>query len=376
MKRCIAMVCVFLFVTCFGMRSVAFADMTALGDLPDVKAYLVMESATGSIIAEENAEELLPAAGLVKLMSWLLILENIDGAAQVQVTSEAAGASGTRVFLDAGTSYPADVLLKASIMCSANDATIALAQAMFGSEEGMVSEMNARAQELGVDAIFVDSTGLSDDNKMSARAVAAICEQLGEHSEFFKYSSLYLETFVHESGRETEMVNPNRLVRNDGVDGMATGSSDFAGYNAAVSMKSGTARFVCVVMGATNSDARFTAATAGLNYASGAYSSKNIARAGEKVTKLVIEGSDEGSVDVLAAQDLDVLIKTGERVDTNIELAEPTLPIAQGDVVGTLTVTLPDGSSVSLDLVAGADIKEKTYGYCLQLILGDWLKKT
>ncbi len=345
-----------------------------MGEIPPVQAFLITEASTGNIIAEQNKDQMLKSAGLTKLMSWLLILETVDLNSEITVSAEAASMSGTRVFLDAGAKYTADVLLKASIMCSANDATVALAEAAFGSESATVAAMNERATNMGIDAKFVDSTGQSDDNIMSAQAIATVASELAKHSEFFKYSKLYLETFTHESGRTTEMVNPNKLVRNDDVDGMATGSSTAAGYGAAISSKSGSSRFICVVLGATNSEARFTAATAGINYAQSAFSSKNIANAGEKVTTLEVPGSNEGDVDALATENLDVLIKKGEKVDTQIILDEqPALPIIEGQIIGKIVATLPDGSTREVTLAAAHDVAEKSYSYCLKRVLEDWL---
>ncbi len=365
----IAIMCVLLCI------STAYAQPADIGEIGSAKAFLVIEGSTGEVISQQNSNEMLGCAGLTKLMSWLLIMEKIDSASDVSVSETAASQGGTRVFLDSGTKYPADQLLKASIMCSANDATVALAESLFGSEDALVSAMNERAEQMGIDAVFVDSTGLSDENMMSASAIAQICAQLAAHNEFFTYSKLYLETFTHESGRETEMVNPNRLVRTEEIDGMATGSSVAAGYGVAASMKSGSGRFFCVVLGASTSDDRFNAATLGLNYASSAYVSKNIAREGEKISSIEIPGSNEGKIDALAAQDFDVLVKKGEDVETKIELFEPILPILEGQEIGTLTAILPGGDTAQIPLLAGSDAVEKSYGYCLELILKDWLRR-
>ncbi len=366
----IAILCVSLCI------STAFAQATDVGEIPSVKAFLVIEGSTGEVVSEQNKDEMLMCAGLGKLMSWLLILEKADEVSQVTVSEAAASQGGTRVFLDSGTTYPTQELLKASIMCSANDATVALAEALFGSEAAPVSAMNERAAQMEIDAVFADSTGLSDENMMSASAIADVARELANHPEFFAYSKLYLETFTHESGRETEMVNPNRLVRTDNIDGMATGSSTSAGYGVAASMKSGSGRFFCIVLDAKSSEDRFSAATTGLNYATGAYVSKNIARKDEKITKLEVPGSNEGSIGAIAAQDLDVLIKKGEQVETKIELFETILPIKQGQEIGTLTAILPNGNTAQISLIAESDIEEKSYGYCIRKILGDWLRRS
>ena len=227
----------------------------------DAKAYALIEANTGTVIASAGGEEQMPAAGLTKLMSCLLIYEAIDNKTvsvqdSVRISKEAAAQGGTQVFLDAGAEYTIEELLKPMVMSSANDATVALAESVAGSEAAFVQLMNQRASQMELGASFADCTGLSEASTMSALDAARVAAELSKHSAFFKYSSLWLESFTHKSGRETEMSNANRLVR-EGCDGMMTGSVGVESYHVAASLASGNARYICVVMGDKSSSDRF-----------------------------------------------------------------------------------------------------------------------
>ena len=146
----------------------------------DAKAYALIEANTGTVIASAGGEEQMPAAGLTKLMSCLLIYEAIDNKTvsvqdSVRISKEAAAQGGTQVFLDAGAEYTIEELLKPMVMSSANDATVALAESVAGSEAAFVQLMNQRASQMELGASFADCTGLSEASTMSALDAARVC---------------------------------------------------------------------------------------------------------------------------------------------------------------------------------------------------------
>ena len=345
------------------------------------KSYALIEANTNTLISTSGGDEQIPSMGLTKLMSFLIIYEALDSKSvnaqdTVRISRDAASQGGTQVFLDEGAEYTVEELLKPAVMSSANDATYALAEHVAGSEAAFVQKMNDRAAEMELASRFVDCTGISDGSTMSAADAAQIAAELSKHSSFFKYSVLWLETFTHKSGRETEMSNANRLVR-EGCDGMLTGSSSAAGYHVAASLASGSARYICVVMGDTSTSNRFAFAKAGVNYGASTFVVKELARAGSKVTSAKVNGGDVKETELVAAEDLTLLLKKGEDagMQKTVELASDELsaPVAAGDTVGQLKITLSGGQEFSVPLTVGKDIQKRSIGVSLGRICSAWL---
>ena len=332
------------------------------------KAYALIEANTRQIIASENGEEKFHAAGLTKLMSYLLFFEALaDGKVRsedsVRVSQEAAKKGGTSVFLDSGTSYSFETLLKPAIMCNANDAVTALAEHVAGSEAAFVELMNARSKELGLSCTFADCTGISSESLVSANDLAVIAAELSKYSGFFKYSTIWLDTFTHESGRETEMSNSNVLIKNDLYDGMSTGSTPSSGYSAAISAKSGGGRFIAIVIGDKDTSSRFKLAEELIGYAIATFGVKQIAQQGGKVKTLPVANGDVEEVGVYAKEDLSILYKKGEEgsISTNIQVDELTAPLQKGQIVGKIVITAPEGE-ISVALAVDQDVKEQSFG--------------
>ena len=300
------------------------------------KAYALIEANTKQIIASERADEKFHAAGLTKLMSYLLFYEALaDGKVKsedsVRVSQEAAKKGGTSVFLDSGASYSFETLLKPAVMCNANDAVTALAEHVGGNEAAFVTMMNERAKELGLSSTFADCTGISPESQTSANDLAVIASELSKYSGFYKYSCIWLETFTHESGRQTEMSNANVLIKNDLYDGMATGSTPSSGYSAAISAKSGGGRFIAIVIGDKDTSSRFKLAEDLIGYAIASFGVKQIAQQGGKVKTLPIANGNIKEVGVYAKEDLSILYKKGEEgsISTNVQVDDLAAPAAK-----------------------------------------------
>lgn len=380
LKRIVScLIAAVLFIFCLPM--LAWAEETAENETESTaKAYILMEANTRQEIQGQNEESQLPVAGLTKVMSYLLFFEalekgTIKNTDMVPVSKEAASKGGTRVFLDSGAQYSVETLLKPAIMCSANDAVCALAEKIAGTEAAFTDMMNTRAKELGLGCTFADATGLSPDSTMSARDLGIIASELSQYSGFFKYSSLWLDTFTHESGRTTEVANSNKLVKVQGFDGMATGSTAQSGYSLVATLKNGSARFICVVIGDQKTDSRFTFAKNSINYAAATYTVKQIAKAGGKVKTVPLAGGGNTAVDLFAKEDLSILLKKGEEagLEKKVEVNEILPPIAKGTVVGRIIVKTADGAEYSVALAPNADIEELTFSSCLHKILQKWL---
>ncbi len=285
---------------------------------------------------------------------------------------------GTQVFLDTNTTHTVEELLKAVVVCSANDAAVALAEKTAGSEEAFVEMMNKKAQVMGLGATFVNATGLGDSQKMSARDIAAVCSELAQYSLFFEWSGIFMDTYIHPDGRETEMVNQNRLVRfYEGSDGFSTGSSAEAGYCLAAGVKRSDGRFVYVSLGMNNSTARFDDAKAALDYAFAGFTAKTVVREGQQLGKnLGVTGGTMPFINIYASKDFSLLIEKGRESALEKELVlleQISAPVKKGDVVGFLRITI-DGEEVGrVDAVTGQDVEVLDFGNAFSRILTWWL---
>lgn len=376
MKRILVIAIAIVLV--FAFTITAYAE----GFTAQAKGYILID-ASGNVLAEENADEQLPCASVAKVMSILLFLEaeqsgRLSLQDNVTISEHAASMGGTQVFLDVNTTHTVEDLLKSVVVCSANDAAVALAEKTAGSEDAFVEMMNKKAGVLGIKATFVNATGLGDEQKISARDAATVCQQLVKHDLFYQWSGIWMENYVHPDGRETEMVNQNRLVRfYEGCDGIATGSSGKAGYCIAATVKRSGGRFIYVALGAPNSSTRFDEAKAAFDYAFAGFTAKTIVTEGQKLgSDLAIIGGTAPFIDVYAAQGFSTLIEKGKEATLEKELVlleNITAPIEEGQVVGYLRILL-DGTEIGrVDAVAKQSVAERNFGNAFKRILMWWL---
>ncbi len=372
---------------------IALATMLALalptaafaqGITPNAKAFVLMDANSGTVLEESNADEQLPCASVVKTMTMLLIFNAVDSGRlsltdTVTISEHAASMGGTQVFLDTNTMHTVENLIKAMAICSANDATVALAEKLAGSEQAFVEMMNKQAQAMGLGAKFVNATGLNADGQtMSARDIASISKELVKFNELLALSAIWMENYGHPDGRETEMVNANRLVRYyDGGDGLCTGSSDSAGYCIAATAERASGRFIYVALGAPGSDARFEDAKVALDYAFAGFSPTSVVREGQQLGQnYPIAGGTKATVDVYAGGEFFALLEKGSEGQIEKELVmlkEVKAPVTKGQKIGYLRILVNGEEIGRVDAVAGEDVPEASFGNSLHSILIWWL---
>jgi D-alanyl-D-alanine carboxypeptidase (penicillin-binding protein 5/6) len=348
------------------------------------KSYIMIDAGSGKVLKENNADEQRPCASVIKTMSLLMILEALDTGRislsdTVTVSEHAASMGGTQVFLDVNTSHTVENLLKAVVICSANDAAVALAEKVGGSETDFADMMNKKAQTMGLGAHFVNATGLDAEGQtMSARDVAMVCRELVKYDTFYTWSGIWMDYYIHPDNRETEMVNANRMVRYyDGCDGICTGSSGEAGYCLAATVKRSGGRFIYVSLGSPDSATRFEEATNAFDYAFAGYTAKTIVREGQQLAKnLQVAGGTKALVNVYAAEEYSALIEKGmeDKIEKELVLLEEvTAPLTAGDTVGYLRILL-DGEEIGrVDAVVKQDVGELNYASALKKLLMWWL---
>ena len=194
----------------------------------ECKSALLMEASSGQIIFETNADEKRPVASVVKIMTILMCLEAVDSGRvslddRVTISKNASGMGGSQVLLDTGEVQTLDILLKSTVVGSANDAAVAIAEHLYGSQELFVKQMNARAQALGMkDTVFVNCTGLpAQGQHTTARDVARMAAALFGHELYYKYAGIWMDKVDHGDGRVTDLTNTNRLIASPPPPGAA-----------------------------------------------------------------------------------------------------------------------------------------------------------
>ncbi len=351
------------------------------------KSALLMDYDTGTILYEKNPHEKLPIASITKIMTTLLALEAIEDGRislddEVVVSEYAASMGGSQVFLAAGEKLPVSALLKAIIVASANDASVALAEKISGTVETFVSKMNEKAKELGMEnTYFSDCTGLSDEgNYSTAYDVSIMSRELLKYPLFFQWSTIWLD-HLEESENNTMLTNTNRLVRfYEGCDGIKTGSTSKAKSCLAATAKRGNLRLISIVLAAPTSKVRFDEAAKLMDYGFANYEAVPLIKKDSVVEKnITVTGGKEKEIAGLAADDFSLLQKKGEpseyQMDTIIE--QPIkAPIKAGQKIGYICIKQGSKDVGTVDILADRDVdKAGIYDYFKQIIQ-DWVSAT
>lgn len=368
---------------CLAIVASVLVPITACADSNIVtkSREAILMSENGQILYEYNATEKRPIASMTKVMTLLRIYDAIGSGKialsdDVIVSSRAASMGGSQVFLDANASYKLEALVKSIIICSANDSCVALAEYIDGSVENFVSNMNAKAKELGLVATnFENCTGLPAVSQYScAKDVAVMFSKLITNPHYFECAKVWMEDFVHPSGRVTGMTNTNKLVRfYDGCDGGKTGYTSEAQHCLTATAKRGDTRVIAVVVGAPDSKTRFKEVSEMFNYAFANYESKVYVNKGANVGELSVNGGKQNTVTVEADDNLVAFGKKGaENYTVEYELS-PSIkaPATKGDKVGEAKLVDANGKVVKrIDVVASFDVAAKTYWDYVTDLLG------
>lgn len=336
----------------------------------NAKSAILVETSTGNILYEKNKDEKLSVASLTKMMAQLLILEevekgNLNWDEKITASSNAAGYGGTQIYLEPGEVMTARELMKGISMASANDATVALAERIAGTEAKFVEMMNNKAKELGLkNTNFVNPTGLDEDNHYSSSYdLAKIAIELMKHEEIFKFSSLYEDYLRQNTQNKFWLVNTNKLVRlYEGCDGLKTGFTDNAGYTMAVTAKRNNMRLLAIVLGESISKIRNQETQELLDYGFSLYKVDVIRKKGEVLDHIKLKKANINKVDVVLENDVTVLSKKSDKQKAykeKIKLNDIKLPLKRNSKVGVLELYDDNKMISNYDLIIVKDIKKK-----------------
>lgn len=329
----------------------------------EAKSAILIEQTTGKVLYEENADEQMPPASITKIMSLLLIVEEIEAGnlaldSIIQCTEHAASMGGSQIWLEPNEEMTVDDLLKAVAIGSANDATCALAEAIAGSEEGFVARMNEKAAELGmVNTHFENCSGLDADGHVStARDIAIMSKELLNHELIHKYTNVWMDTLRNG---ETQLVNTNKLVRfYEGATGLKTGTTSKAGCCLSASAQRNGLNLIAVVMGSDNSDKRFRSARKLLDMGFANYEFAQI-ELNLPNENLPVTGGTEKNVAITSDQFKSFLLPKGSKDKVTVEYNLPenvSAPVSEGDVVGRICIKLNGEDLGEAEITATQDI--------------------
>lgn len=333
------------------------------------KSYILMEADSGYIINKKNEHQNLHPASITKLMTLLLTLEAIEKGKiaktdRVTASELAMSMGGTEIWLEPGEQMTVDELLMAAAVGSANDACVALAEHISGSETAFVKLMNSKAKELGMkDTVYKNSNGLPQEgHHTSAYDIALLAKHmLNKHPDILHYTSTR-EHHLRE-GR-TWLVNTNHLLGNyQGLDGLKTGWTEDAGFCLAATAKRNSLRLLAVVLGADTPASRTKDVTSLLNYGFANYKVEKIVSAGEKVVDMAVRRGVKGKIALLAKDNLKAVLPAGEDNKLHKEVFLPEkleAPLVQGQEVGELRVKNSSGEIVGRIPVITGEVVEKS----------------
>ena len=347
------------------------------------RSGILMDYASGEILFAKNAETHLPVASMVKMMTILIALEEYDANnvtldTMISTTENASGMGGSQVFIDPYVEYSFEDLLKSVIMASANDASVALAEYFNGNEKSFVNRMNKRAKELGMtNTNYVNSTGLPAPEQYScAKDSAILMREILKHDLYHNYSSIWMDTLTHPSGRETELVNTNKLIRYfEGCDGGKTGSTNEAGCCLTASAKRNDMRLISVIIGAENSKTRFNESSLLLSYGFANFENKLLVDISAPLKKVKVNKGKLDEVDVYGEKNFSVIVKKGDNAtyETNMEIPDAVkAPLENGDVVGKVVITKEGSVIKEVNVIVKEGIKHSSYLDNFNKIVENW----
>jgi len=343
------------------------------------KAALLMDASTGHVLIQYNEHERLYPASVTKVMTLLMVAEALESGKialdeEIAASGAAASKGGSQVWLKEGEAMTVEELLKAVAIYSANDASVALAEAVAGSEEGFVKMMNDRAAELGMkNTAFYNCTGLDDtdlEHLTTAYDIALMSRELLKHESITVYSTIWMDSL---RGGETELVNTNRLVRfYEGATGLKTGTTSKAGCCIAASAKRGETHLIAVVLGSGNSNDRFETAKRMLNWGFANYSTVMPRVDPALITPVrVLQGAEQW-IQPVPPDAMPILVPKGceGELQQSVELAtDVQAPVEAGQALGRVLIMLEDEILGEYPLISPVSVPAATFIMTLRRLI-------
>lgn len=344
-------------------------------------AAILMEAQTGKVLYEKNSHEKRPCASITKVMTLLLVMEALDSGKisltdTVSASAHASSMGGSDIWLKEGETMTVDDMLKATVVASANDAAVALAEFVAGSEDEFLRQMNEKAQQLGMaDTTFLNCNGLDEDGHLtSANDVAVMSRELMKHKKIFDYTMIWID---YVRGGQTQLVNTNKLIKTyTGITGLKTGTTGKAGSCISATAERDGVQLIAVVLGAANTKDRFASAATLLDYgfANWAVAAPEVPQ--DALAPVPVLNGMVDEVEATVTADGVLLVPKGreKEIQYQVSMGENlTAPVEEGQVLGKITCTLGDETLKEYNILAKTSVPEITFSAVFQLLFRNFV---
>ncbi len=343
---------------------------------------VLMDALSGEVLFGKNPHEIRACASVTKVMTLDLVMEALDSGRikwtdQVTASEHAASMGGSDIWLEPGETMTVDEMVKATVVASANDAAVALAEFVCGSEDEFVARMNEKAKQLGMkETVFKNCNGLDEDGHVtSAYDVALMSRDLLRHRSILKYTGIWMDEL---RGGKTQLVNTNKLLKSyKGITGLKTGTTSRAGSCITATAKRGELELVAVVLGSPSGKQRFSDAAKLLDYGFANYSVYTPEVPQDAFTEIPVTGGIAGSLRTRAETDEKFLVKKGSEKDMTSRVILPesiSAPVSEGDKVGEIIFERKGERFASCPVTAAESVREMTFGDVFLSLLGRLVK--
>lgn len=384
----IAFLCLIILGTTFGLPQPSCADETVGGISLTCPSAILMEASTKSVIYEKAPDERRSPASITKIMTAILIFDAIESGKisledEVVTSAYAKSMGGSQVYLEEGEKQTVDTLIKCIMVSSGNDASVAMAEYIAGSESGFVQMMNERAASLGMENThFEDCCGLtdSDNHYTTARDIALMAQELiTRYPQIKSYTTIWMENITHvtmQGSKEFGLANTNKLLKQyPYTTGLKTGSTNKAKYCVCATANKDGVELIAVIMGCPNYKDRFTEAQSLLQFGYTTcklYQDENP----PELTPILVKGGIDKQVPAVYKENFSWLFVSGEdfsNMEKVLTTNELTAPIEKGEQIGTVTYRLNGKELGSIGIYAGESVREaKFFDYLLNIVL-QWM---
>lgn len=370
MKRIISVALAICLSLLFSLQ--VFADGISIS----AKSAILVECSTGRVLFEYNADKQMPPASITKIMTLLLVMEAIEEGkltyeTEITASEYACSMGGSQIWLEPGEVFTVHELLKAAAIASANDACVALGEAVSGTEEAFVELMNKRAAELGMEnTVFKNCTGLDAEGHLStAKDIAKMSAELLSHEKIKEYSTVWMDSL--RKG-ETELTNTNKLVRfYKGCTGLKTGSTDEAGCCLAASAERGGMELISVTLGSPNTNERFASGRKLLDYGFANFAVAKPNPPKEELHDIAVSHGVSETVTPIFEEPETYLLPKGQEnlIEQKVILSEKLeAPVEKGQVIGTVKVSLNGGEIGEYNIVAKEGVEKMSFKAALRIL--------
>ncbi|MGQ9009541.1 D-alanyl-D-alanine carboxypeptidase DacF [Bacillus stercoris] len=387
MKRLLSTLLIGIMLLTFAPSAFAKQDGKRTSELAhEAKSAVLIERDTGKVLYNKNSNERLAPASMTKIMTMLLIMEALDKGKikmsdKVRTSEHAASMGGSQIFLEPGEEMTVKEMLKGIAIASGNDASVAMAEFISGSEEEFVQKMNKKAKELGLkNTSFKNPTGLTEEGHYSsAYDMAIMAKELLKYESITKFTGTYEDYLRENTDKKFWLVNTNRLIKfYPGVDGVKTGYTGEAKYCLTASAKKGNMRAIAVVFGASTPKERNAQVTKMLDFAFSQYETHPLYKRNETVAKVKVKKGKQKFIELTTSEPISILTKKGEdmnNVKKEIKMKDNiSAPIQKGQELGTLVLKKDGEVLAESPVAANEDMKKAGFITFLKRTMGDWTK--